>query len=60
MALGRFWRGDPTRPGTGLGLSIVERIVQASGGRVELVDNEPSGLTVRVHLASAAPGDTDV
>ena len=52
MALGRFWRGDPGRPGTGLGLAIVDQIVRASGGRVELVDNRPNGLSVRVHLRS--------
>ena len=57
MALGRFWRGDPGRPGTGLGLAIVDQIVRASGGRVELVDNRPNGLSVRVHLRSE-PSDT--
>ncbi len=52
-ALRRFWRGDAAGTGTGLGLAIVDRIAQASGGRVELIDTEPSGLTVRVLLPAA-------
>lgn len=49
-ALGRFWRGDTTRPGTGLGLAIVEALATASGGRVVLADTPGGGLTVVVEL----------
>lgn len=38
------------RGGTGLGLAIADRIVEAHGGRIELVNLEPSGFEARVFL----------
>lgn len=58
----RFYRADKSRPdatatvGSGLGLSIVAGLVEAHGGRVELVDTT-IGATFRVFLPlpGAAP-----
>jgi signal transduction histidine kinase len=44
-------------PGAGLGLTIVKTIVDAHGGRLEVVSDERSGTTVRVELPYAADGD---
>ncbi|GAA4232865.1 signal transduction histidine kinase [Streptosporangium album] len=51
-ALGRFWRSPAHQnvDGSGLGLSIVAVLVAASGGSVDLLAREPSGLDVRVRL----------
>jgi signal transduction histidine kinase len=38
------------RGGTGLGLAIAERIVEAHGGRIDLVNLEPRGFEARVVL----------
>ncbi|PLP61068.1 sensor histidine kinase [Mesorhizobium loti] len=43
-------RGSASKHGFGLGLSIVADIVHGHGGRIELIDNEPTGLIVRVDL----------
>jgi signal transduction histidine kinase len=54
-AFERFTRGDTARvgDGTGLGLAIVRTLVEAHGGRAELVD-AGEGATVRLWL----PGET--
>lgn len=52
-AFDRFWRGaeSQNRPGgSGLGLAIVAQLAAASGGRVELAANLPTGLVARVFL----------
>jgi signal transduction histidine kinase len=48
--------GHRQRPGAGLGLSIARGIVQAHGGRIELVP-QPQGTCFRVYLP--VEGDTD-
>lgn len=47
-------RGIASKHGFGLGLSIVADIVQGHGGRIELQDNQPSGLVVTIDLPNAA------
>jgi two-component system, OmpR family, phosphate regulon sensor histidine kinase PhoR len=55
----RFYRVDKGRSrdegGTGLGLAIVKHIVQAHGGRVDVVSREGEGSTFRVWLPARAP-----
>ncbi|WP_407880922.1 HAMP domain-containing sensor histidine kinase [Furfurilactobacillus entadae] len=56
----RFYRSDEVRgsvPGTGLGLAIVARLVELSGGRLEVHDNEPKGTIVNVYLPKPSAGD---
>jgi signal transduction histidine kinase len=53
-----FVRGEPARTvtdrsGFGLGLSIVRSLVEALGGRLELIDRKPHGLIARVTLPRA-------
>ena len=48
-----FERGDASgTTGYGLGLSIVRDIIQEHGGAIELADNKPKGLIVRLTLPS--------
>jgi signal transduction histidine kinase len=54
-----FVRGEEARTmdetaGFGLGLSIAQAIVTAHDGTLELLDNAPRGLRVRLQLSSAA------
>ena len=55
----RFYRGEKSRTrskdgkGFGLGLSIAYWIVRSHGGRIEVVNNEPSGTTFKVWLPLA-------
>ncbi|MFD1931578.1 MULTISPECIES: sensor histidine kinase [Nonomuraea] len=46
----RFWRSARHQnvDGTGLGLSIVSVLVAASGGSIDLLAREPTGLDVRI------------
>ncbi|MBA1139203.1 ATP-binding protein [Mesorhizobium neociceri] len=43
-------RGVASKHGFGLGLSIVADIIQGHGGKIELQDNQPTGLIVTVDL----------
>lgn len=45
-------RGVASKHGFGLGLSIVAGIIQGHGGKIELHDNQPSGLVVTFDLPS--------
>jgi signal transduction histidine kinase len=47
-------RGATKGPGFGLGLSIVSDIVKAHGGELELLDNLPRGLIVRLSIPAGA------
>lgn len=55
-----FVRLEPSRNratgGWGLGLAIARRIVESHGGTLELADNAPVGLLVRVRLPSTRNG----
>jgi signal transduction histidine kinase len=54
----RFVRLDATRstPGSGLGLSLADAVARLHDARLELLDNEPAGLKVRLTFpAPAAP-----
>ncbi|MEU7868609.1 HAMP domain-containing sensor histidine kinase [Dactylosporangium sp. NPDC049140] len=55
MAMERFWRAPDAQnvDGSGLGLPIVAVLVDASGGRFDLLPNEPSGLHARVWFPAA-------
>jgi two-component system sensor histidine kinase RegB len=48
-----FFTTKAAGEGTGLGLYISKRIVQALGGRIELLPREPHGTVVRISLPPA-------
>lgn len=54
----RFYRADSSRNresgGSGLGLAIVSAIVEAHGGRIDVLPTDGGGLTVRIVLPAAA------
>lgn len=52
-AFNRFWRARSDTHGSGLGLAIVERLVTASGGRAEIVNLSPHGLSADAYFPSA-------
>jgi signal transduction histidine kinase len=58
-AVERFWRAPVHQnlDGSGLGLAIVRVLVDASGGRLDLLPAEPHGLDARVRLPAAEAGD---
>jgi signal transduction histidine kinase len=55
----RFVRADTVRTrrggGAGLGLALSRAVVQAHGGELELVNDDPPGARFRVHLPAATP-----
>jgi signal transduction histidine kinase len=52
-AFNRFWRARSDAHGSGLGLAIVDRLATASGGRAELVNLSPHGLSADVYFPTA-------
>lgn len=54
----KFYRvgNEDTRKtkGTGLGLYIVAEIVRAHNGRIQVVDNQPTGTRFRIHLPATS------
>jgi two-component system sensor kinase len=48
----RFFREDKSRslPGNGLGLSLVKAIISLHKGKIELLDNIPCGLKIKITL----------
>ncbi len=48
----RFFREDKSRslPGNGLGLSLVKAIISLHKGQIELLDNIPCGLKIKITL----------
>ena len=55
LVFNRFYRGGDemtrTTRGTGLGLYLVQQIIEAHGGRIEVVDTGPSGTIFRISLS---------
>jgi signal transduction histidine kinase len=52
-AFNRFWRARSDTHGSGLGLAIVDRLATASGGRAELVNLKPHGLSADAYFPTA-------
>ena len=52
-AFNRFWRARSDAFGSGLGLAIVDRLATASGGRAELVNLSPTGLSADAYFPTA-------
>jgi len=52
-AFNRFWRARSDTHGSGLGLAIVDRLATASGGRAELVNLHPHGLSADAYFPTA-------
>jgi signal transduction histidine kinase len=49
----RFWRARSDEHGSGLGLAIVDRLVTASGGKAELVNLIPHGVSANAYFPTA-------
>jgi signal transduction histidine kinase len=49
-----FFTTKPRGEGTGLGLSLTKRLVEANGGRIEVVTAVGEGTTFTVLLPSAS------
>lgn len=52
-AFNRFWRAQSDTHGSGLGLAIVDRLATASGGRAEVVNLSPHGLSADAYFPTA-------
>ncbi len=52
-AFNRFWRARSDTHGSGLGLAIVDRLATASGGKAELVNLHPHGLSADAYFPTA-------
>jgi signal transduction histidine kinase len=52
-AFNRFWRARSDTHGSGLGLAIVDRLATASGGRAELHNLNPHGLSADAYFPTA-------
>jgi signal transduction histidine kinase len=62
LATDRFWRAPDAQnvDGSGLGLPIVAVLVEASGGRLDLLAAEPRGLHARLWLPDATRERTPI
>ncbi len=60
VATTRFWRSPQHRDiaGNGLGMTIVDRLAGANGGRLDLEERLPHGLTARLEFPSLDPSNT--
>lgn len=52
-AFNRFWRARSDSDGSGLGLAIVDQLATASGGRAEVVNLSPYGLSADAYFPTA-------
>lgn len=52
-AFDRFWRAGAAGSGSGLGLAIVRKLVEADGGRVELLESPAGGVDAVVRWRGA-------
>lgn len=52
-AFNRFWRARSDSDGSGLGLAIVDQLATASGGRAEVVNLSPHGLSADAYFPNA-------
>lgn len=51
-----FFTTKPPGEGTGLGLSVAHSIVEAHGGRIQLLDSSPAGATFELQLPLVPAG----
>ena len=52
-AFNRFWRARSDSDGSGLGLAIVDQLATSSGGRAEVVNRTPHGLSADAYFPTA-------
>ena len=52
-AFNRFWRARSDSDGSGLGLAIVDQLATASGGKAEVVNLTPHGLSADAYFPTA-------